>query len=378
MDFVSYLANNVPLFSICLVMIFLSLRNIRVRTKESILFLSFTAIVLFLSLVVTIEKSSQRMGDVFLGTVFTSLGYIFRPILLYVFILLANMDQVRSKKFYFILGIPLIINFIIYLFPLFFGVDALNKLVFYYEANVDGTASFIRGSFLNFASHIVSALYLLALIYVSTLRFHGKHRRDGLVLVLCVVIIVATVVTEMLVNRNDLLNIVCEICAMINYIFIISVNASKDPLTNLYDRRTYYEDISKYKELVNGIVQIDMNELKYLNDNYGHEAGDVALTELANIFESSINPSTMCVYRLSGDEFLILMYQGKLADLESTVEVIRKKLASSNYSAAIGYFYYEKEDGITYKDALKKAEELMYEDKNIYYKESGHDRRKSV
>lgn len=378
MDVFSYLANNVPLFSVCAVMIFLAVRNFKIRTKESILFLVFTTIVLYLSIVVAFEKYSQRAGEVILGTVFTSMGYIFRPVLLYIFILLTNMDQVRSKKFYLILGIPLIVNIVIYLFPFFFGVDALSKLVFYYQSNVDGTASFIRGTFLNFTSHVVSVLYLLALLYVSTRRFYGKHRRDGLVLVLCVAIIIVTVIVEMLANRNDLLNVVSEICAMINYIFIISVNSSKDPLTNLYDRRTYYEDISRYRDLVNGIVQIDMNELKFLNDNYGHEAGDVALSELADIFESSINRSTMCVYRLSGDEFLILMYQGKKESLEETVSLIKDKMSQSSYSAAIGCLYYEKSDNLSYKDALKKAEELMYQDKTNHYIESGHDRRKAI
>lgn len=64
MDFWTYLANNVPLFSICLVMIFISFRNLKVRRKESILFLVFTAIVLFLSVVVNLEKYSQKVGNV--------------------------------------------------------------------------------------------------------------------------------------------------------------------------------------------------------------------------------------------------------------------------------------------------------------------------
>lgn len=377
MDIVNYLASNVPLFSICLVMISLSIRNFKIKKVEAFLFLLFTGIVIFLALVVGIEIISQREGLVVLGTIFTSLGYISRPILLYVFILLANMDQTRSKKFYYIFGIPLLINTVIYLFPLFFGVDALAKLVFYYQLNPDGTASFIRGGFLNFSSHIVSGFLLLGLIYVSTLRFYGKHRRDGLVFILCAAIIILTVTTEMLLNRTDLLNIVCEICVLICYIFIISVNASRDPLTHLYDRRTYYEDISHYKDIVNGIIQIDMNELKFLNDNHGHEEGDIALTKIAEVLEQSINRSSMCAYRLSGDEFLVLMYQGKKEDLDATVQSIKERMAKTEYSIAIGSFYYEKADDINYEQAMKKAEELMYEDKSNHYKESGHDRRRS-
>ena len=207
------------------------------------------------------------------------------------------------------------------------------------------------------------------------MRFHGKHRRDGIVLILCVAIVLITVVVEMLVNRNDLLNIVCEICAMINYIFIMSVNSSRDPLTNLYDRRTYYEDVARYKNLINGIIQIDMNELKYVNDHYGHVEGDNALTSLANIFEECIETSLMCSYRLSGDEFLILMFQGKKEKLENTVKIIKKRIEESKYSAAVGYYFITKDDKTTFEEALKKSEELMYLDKNEHYASIERERR---
>ena len=377
-EFVKYLTNNIPLFAVATVILFISLRNIRVRKKESLLFISFIIIVLFLSVVVEIEKYSQAIGNVYLGTIFTSLGYITRPILLFVFILLANMDQKRSKLFYRICLIPLMVNAVVYLLPLFFGVPGISKIIFYYQMNADGTASFIRGSPLNFVSHIISAFYLGILIYVGALRFHGKHRRDGVVIILCVAIISVTVIVEMLVNRNDLLNIVSAICAMTNYIFIVSVNTSRDPLTHLYDRRTYYEDISRYRSLINGVVQIDMNELKFLNDHYGHGVGDNALIEIASIFENCIDESSMCVYRLSGDEFLILMFNGRQEILAHTVYQIKEKLRESTYSAAIGYYFIDKENNpVTFDEAMKEAEKLMYKDKADFYLKSGHDRRRS-
>ena len=268
------------------------------------------------------------------------------------------------------------INFIVYLLPLFFGVPGISKVVFYYSMNDDGTASFIRGTPLNFFSHIISVFLLALLVYVGTLRFHGKHRRDGLVVIICVAIILITVLVEVLTGRNDLLNVVCGICAMINYIFIMSVNTSRDPLTNLYDRRTYYEDLSRYKNLINGIIQIDMNELKYLNDHYGHGVGDSALNELARIFESCSDETTMCVYRLSGDEFLILMFQGRQEILAHTVYQIKEKLRESTYSAAVGYYFIDKDNKqITFEEAMREAEKLMYKDKADYYLKSGRDRR---
>ena len=339
MDIPNYLISNIPLFSISAVMIFLAFRNLRVRRKESIYFLVFTSIVLVLSAVCALEKYSQRAGLPVVGTIFTALGYIL---------------------------------------PLFMGVEPLRTLVFYYQMNDAGGADFMRGTFLNFTSHAICLFYLGVLIFVSTVRFHGKHRRDGVVLLLCVAVILLTVIAEMITSRNDLLNIVCEICAMINYIFIMTVNSSRDPLTNLYDRRTYLEDVSRYKTIVNGLIMIDMNELKFVNDNYGHQTGDEALHELAQIFDSSVEPSIMCTYRVSGDEFIILMFQGKIEQLDNTVSRIRKRVEECKYSAAIGTCYIDKKAGdISFEEAYQKAEELMYQDKSKYYVESGHDRRRS-
>ena len=377
MELLHYLANNIPLFSICVVMLFIAIRNYKLRRRESIYFIVFTIILLALSVVVEMERYSQRTGHPTMGTIFTSLGYILRPSLLFIFILLANMDYRRSKKFYIINLIPLGIVLIVYLIPLFMNVPALRTLVFYYEMQSDGTAKFMRGTFLNFTSHAISFFYLAILVYVSTMRFSGKHRRDGVVLIICVAIILITVTTEVLTGRNDLLNVVCGICMMINYIFILSVNSSRDTLTNLYDRRTYEEDVSRYKNLVNGIVQIDMNGLKYVNDNYGHNSGDQALLIIASNLERNVDKGEMCAYRLSGDEFLILMYQGKKESLEKAVNNIKEGMKNTNYSIAIGYYFIEKGENISFEEAMKKAEERMYSDKEVFYQETGYDRRKS-
>ena len=376
MDFVTYLASNIPLFCISIVMLFISVRNLKIRKWESILFIVFTALVLYLSIVIAMETLAKNTGNVILGTIFTSTGYIVRPILLFIFVLLANMGRKKTKLFYLLCFIPIAVNTLICLFPLFFGVPGLSTIFFYYKALEDGTAIFVRGGFLNYFPHLISVIYLGLLVYISTVHFQGKHRRDGFVLLFCVFFIAITVVTEVLTRRSDLLNIVCEICAMVNYIFIMSVNTSKDVLTQLYDRRTYYEDSARYHSSINGVIQIDMNGLKYLNDNFGHAVGDEALVNVASIFTDSIDKQTMCAYRLSGDEFLVLMIDGKEESLNQTAQLIREKIDASPYSAAIGTFFIPPKSDITFEEAMHKAEELMYEDKENYYADKEHDRRR--
>ena len=374
MDVSNFFASNIPLFSICLVLILISIRNFKVRKKESIYFLIFTGILLILSVVVVMEQYASVTGNIYLATIFTSIGYAARPVLILIFILLANMNEKRRIWYYRVFIGLLCINALVYVIPWFFNVPWMSTAVFHYEL-VDGKAVFQYGGFLNYTSHAIALFFLVVLIYFSIASFQGKHRRDGIVLILCGLIILATVITEMVTKRTDLLNIISGICIMIDYIFIISINASRDPLTHLYDRRTYYEDLTKYQNLINGIIHLDMNELKYYNDNYGHEAGDEALVSLANIFTSSIVSKIMCAYRLSGDEFLILMFQGKKEQLDEVVNNIKEQLSTSKYSAAMGSYFIEKGDNTTFDEAMKKAEKLMYKDKNDYYIKSGHDRR---
>ena len=375
-DFASHIISNIPLLVISVVMIFLAVKNIQIRRRESIYFILFTTLVMILSVVVEGEIHCIKHGYLVGATIFTSLRYFLRSVLLYIFVLLANMEQKRKKHFFLLWAIPIGISFIINLLPLFIGVPGVSTVVFSYQFE-DGVLKFVRGSFLSYIPHVVLAVYLGLLIYVSTVRFHGIHWHDGLMIVLCVAAIVATVVVEIVTGRNDLLNLVCDICAMINYIFIVSVNASRDPLTGLYDRRTYNEDVARYKEIINGVVQIDMNGLKYLNDHFGHDAGDLALNTLANIFADSVDAKRMCAYRLSGDEFVVLMFKGSKEQLDNAVSVIQERINDSNYSAALGYYYIDKNTStVTFEEAMHIAEELMYIDKSKHYQNVENNRRK--
>ncbi len=375
MDFVHYLVTNIPLFSITLVMLFLAIKNLPVRRRESIYFIVFTSIVLILSVVVELETSSINKGYVVLGTIMSSLGYLLRPVLLYLFVLLANKGYRRKKIFFIALPIPVFICALIYLFPLFFGVPGLSTFVFSYTLNDAGQLDFHRGGFFNFMSHIACGIYLAVLTYVAIKKTRGKHHRDGIILLLCVGIVSTTTVIEMVFNRSDLLNIVCDICAMINYIFIISTESAKDSLTGLLDKRMFYEDTLRYKKRINGIIQIDMNGLKTINDTKGHLRGDIALKELAGIFLQATDPNTMCCYRMSGDEFIILMFNGTEKTLKEAAELIEVRVKGTNYSVAIGYYFYNPKDGeTTFMDAMKITEDLMYFNKKEYYDRTGYTR----
>lgn len=88
--------------------------------------------------------------------------------------------------------------------------------------------------------------------------------------------------------------------------------AQRDPLTGLANRRLFEFNIGNaeqnQKALNNGfaVMLLDLNKFKYVNDTYGHEAGDVVLKQVAGRLKKLMGPSDT-VARLGGDEFAVLM-----------------------------------------------------------------------
>jgi len=85
--------------------------------------------------------------------------------------------------------------------------------------------------------------------------------------------------------------------------------AITDELTTLYNRRHFNElapkllSLAKRKQLYLTFLIIDIDHFKSYNDNYGHQAGDLALTQVASVIKNQIQREDDFVFRLGGDEF---------------------------------------------------------------------------
>jgi len=93
--------------------------------------------------------------------------------------------------------------------------------------------------------------------------------------------------------------------------FSLREQAIKDTLTNLYNRRYLFESLEQFvaralrtKSHI-GIIMVDIDYFKKLNDSYGHDAGDVALKAIANFFKEVTRASDV-VCRYGGEEFCIV------------------------------------------------------------------------
>lgn len=144
-----------------------------------------------------------------------------------------------------------------------------------------------------------------------------------------------------------------------------------DHLTGLYNRKKLYTDLKRTtlkKDEDFTLCYIDFNEFKYINDEYGHEAGDFLLKEFAKRVKSLRKKGIEC-YRIGGDEFVIIIKK-KLEETEESMNLIRsisenKILITSKTEVKLSFAMgYTQNDYVSSPEALvKRADKNMYRDK---------------
>lgn len=149
-----------------------------------------------------------------------------------------------------------------------------------------------------------------------------------------------------------------------------------DELTGLYNRRGFLnlaQQRLNATSQVNGAIMllfIDLNDMKWINDTFGHQEGDAALIETAIILKETFRESDI-IGRIGGDEFAILVLEA----YKNSGEILTTRLQDNldacnaqqdrryNLSISIGITYYDPECPCSVTDLLNRADQLMYEQK---------------
>lgn len=152
--------------------------------------------------------------------------------------------------------------------------------------------------------------------------------------------------------------------------------ATRDELTGLYNRRgfmtlakQYYEN-AKRKKHAFLLLFLDLDELKQVNDRYGHAEGDEAIRNTAEIISRSFRKVDTFA-RLGGDEFTVLVVEAVSEDetyfrnrLIEEIHVFNKNSGKAyELSISMGAASYNPESNITFDDLLKKADHSLYLEK---------------
>ena len=138
-----------------------------------------------------------------------------------------------------------------------------------------------------------------------------------------------------------------------------------DSLTSIYNRR-YYDEHFQGTDDIQAMAVIDVDDFKYINDNYGHDVGDIILQSIAQTVLSCVR-KTDAVIRYGGDEFVIIFFSMPQEIFEKKLERIRHSVDSLiidghpelHMSVSIGGAY----GSGTAEKLFKVADTMMYQSK---------------
>lgn len=161
---------------------------------------------------------------------------------------------------------------------------------------------------------------------------------------------------------------------------------NRDMLTGLYNRHGYemfferFFDECKSDGKNIAVLVIDMDDLKYVNDNYGHAEGDYSLCTIAEAMTVAAQNGEICL-RTGGDEFVVVARDYDMDDVAAYSAKVREHMAlrtkrdAKEYSlgVSIGAFIgHPSEDGRgpveLSEEYMKLADEAMYEEKKTHKK----------
>jgi diguanylate cyclase (GGDEF)-like protein len=144
-----------------------------------------------------------------------------------------------------------------------------------------------------------------------------------------------------------------------------------DALTELANRRAFDDLVAMEAAAVDRggepfcIARIDLDRFKSVNDQHGHDAGDLLLTGLAGAMRASIRGSDVAA-RIGGDEFALLLRSCPIEEAVAICERVRERLAAvrvagaDDLSATASMGVAELRDGGSLSEALARADEALY------------------
>lgn len=161
-----------------------------------------------------------------------------------------------------------------------------------------------------------------------------------------------------------------------HYIDYVNEQAYTDALTGVANKAAYKEYVDKLdkraaaENMKYAVVVMDINNLKKINDNFGHEFGDMLIRDASRLIQKGFKDHT--VYRIGGDEFVIIIEQPKqteceelLANFDNGIIVFNKNNTKYEQKIQIarGIAFHETDSIDLFAAVFREADHAMYENK---------------
>ncbi len=159
------------------------------------------------------------------------------------------------------------------------------------------------------------------------------------------------------------------------YINYINGLAYRDPMTGAKNKAAYQEAEHRLEDQMRmgrptfAVLMLDINDLKSVNDSYGHDFGDMLIIDACKIISKSFQHSP--VYRIGGDEFVVILENDDCERYAALLEVFEQEIEAHNRQArpdsqlsiARGIALYDSATDLVFANVFKRADDAMYQNK---------------
>ena len=281
-----------------------------------------------------------------IGSGLYMLEYIFIPMIIQIITLVVCYFMIKAdnmsnkKKDYVVIGLIFVSIGVIS-----FTYYSILPLVLLPSITIVATALFADQ-----ALTIWSSVAVIVLTVIDMIRYHAENPGSvaGLnwfgvlsiflliIVLLCVMVVIVNTHTKALMN---------SITGSYNRQVTLMSELMIDPMTGLYNRRSFEDSLEKEIESVEQtgaksyVTIFDIDHFKEVNDTYGHSNGDIVIKALCKMMKEKSKDMGLA-FRYGGEEFVILFHDVELSKVMNVVEDIRTEFRCY-------YFHFMNKDGIT-------------------------------
>lgn len=362
------IANNIIAIIISFIFLFIIknifLDEIERRGKLYINMFKINIICLILQTFACAIEGQDFNGIILVSEILDMAIFILQPINGFLWYLFIKSWVDKNRKFInkIFLFLPIIIN------SVFVITNPYSKFMF----NINSQNVYTRGPFI-FITLISTCIFLLYSFLFSCKNKYKIDKNEFLIIVLFIISIFLGTVIQLIFKLIVSLSVNSYILIVV-YMFYQNKMLQTDSLTGAYNREKL---IVKINRIITGnykqkfcVVFIDLDNFKYINDNWGHNEGDTALIIVVNLIKVVLNKDDF-ITRYGGDEFVIFLNVENREEIKNIISRIlqlfdkynRKNIKSYKLTFSYGYKLYDSSSPLHFNEYINDVDNLMYKTK---------------
>ena len=226
-----------------------------------------------------------------------------------------------------------------------------------------------KGFYIYMIMYYAGIMYLL----VKTLEMARNFQNRGKELIygLTGFLAVGTLV-QVLIPSVHITWLCVTLIAVLYFLYCNEMWNQLDGLTGLLSQKSYLNRTLNQRPEDRMLIVLDLDDFKYINDTYGHLAGDRCLREIAGCLKKAYSRYGNC-YRIGGDEFCVLLREPEKEELckEKFFWVMEKRRKVVSILPFVSYGSAELLEQESIRDTKARADQKMYEDKKEHKERKG-------